>query len=626
MAAAGLGRVLTGEAVGEVAAELGVCVRPILRLVTDRQTGAVEQVTLPCGSTRESVCAPCAAKALRLRMQQCAEGWHLEQDPLGADDPENDPDDDDDDGPEGQGSRRHVRSTRRRQDVVELLRIPAEDRSIGQTFTAPDGTTYRPSMFVTLTLGAYGRIAPGTGTPAKPSTYDYWRAALEALHFPRLFDRWMQNLRRCAGYRVQYFGAIEPQRRLAPHIHLAIRGAIPRQVIRTVTQATYLQLRWPSFETPVYRDAESMPAWNPTTERVEDSTGVALTSWDEALDELDADPEAEPAVVMRFGNQVDIQGIIAPSRDADRAIRYLTKYLTKTVAETYTDPDREVVDERYEAHIDRLHREVRWLPCSPDCSNWIRYGIEPKDPGPGLIPGMCPNKAHDRENLGIGGRRVQVSRAWSGKTLAEHKSDRATVVREVLAAAGIEAPATDRMSADALADDGLPRYVWEPVPTDQAAYATTVLLSIAQAKRWRAEYEHAKQQFADRSRASPHEADPGPVDSRSATIRAAGPSHHTRGSAMEKQKDTAATDRLWTVEEVSYYLGVPVNTLYLWRSEGRGPASRRVGRHLRYRSEDVKVWVEKLDGWAILGLPDAGPPGSGSASTATSPTERAARG
>lgn len=89
------------------------------------------------------------------------------------------------------------------------------------------------------------------------------------------------------------------------------------------------------------------------TERVEDSNGVALTSWEEALDELDADPEAQPAVVMRFGSQVDIQGIIATSRDADRAIRYLTKYLTKAVAETYTNPDHEAVDDGYEAHIER---------------------------------------------------------------------------------------------------------------------------------------------------------------------------------------------------------------------------------------------------------------------------------
>src|SRR5512139_4188857 len=82
LAAAGLGRVLTAGAVGQVAADVGVCVRPVLRRVTDRQTGAVEEVTLPCGSTRGSVCEPCAAKARRLRMQQCAEGWHLEEDPL----------------------------------------------------------------------------------------------------------------------------------------------------------------------------------------------------------------------------------------------------------------------------------------------------------------------------------------------------------------------------------------------------------------------------------------------------------------------------------------------------------------------------------------------------------------
>ena len=44
LAAAGLGRALTTEAVSQVAADVGVCVRPVLRRVTDRQTGAVEQV------------------------------------------------------------------------------------------------------------------------------------------------------------------------------------------------------------------------------------------------------------------------------------------------------------------------------------------------------------------------------------------------------------------------------------------------------------------------------------------------------------------------------------------------------------------------------------------------------
>ena len=163
---------------------------------------------------------------------------------------------------------RRVRSTRRRADVEPLPRVAAEHRSVGRTFTAPDGTTYRPSMFVTLTLGSYGRVVPGkpkvhvpgAGTPVFPERYDYRRAAIEAMFFSRLFDRWMQNLRRCAGYKVQYFGAIEPQRRLTPHIHLAIRGAIPREVIRKVTRATYLQLWWPSFEEPVFVD--QLPWWD----------------------------------------------------------------------------------------------------------------------------------------------------------------------------------------------------------------------------------------------------------------------------------------------------------------------------------------------------------------------------
>jgi excisionase family DNA binding protein len=53
-------------------------------------------------------------------------------------------------------------------------------------------------------------------------------------------------------------------------------------------------------------------------------------------------------------------------------------------------------------------------------------------------------------------------------------------------------------------------------------------------------------------------------------------------------------DRLWSIKEVSYYLGVPVDTLYRWRSEDRGPISRRVGRHVRYLPADVKAWVTAI--------------------------------
>ena len=59
------------------------------------------------------------------------------------------------------------------------------------------------------------------------------------------------------------------------------------------------------------------------------------------------------------------------------------------------------------------------------------------------------------------------------------------------------------------------------------------------------------------------------------------------------------TDRLWSAEETARYLGVPVSTLYYWRSERNGPPSRRIGRYLRYRAEDVEEWVRGLDGWTV---------------------------
>jgi hypothetical protein len=495
----------------------GVCIRPVMRTVTDRVTDHTTVVAIPCGSTRDTRCPPCATKAKRLRAHQCAEGWHLDTDPLDAapggldDDPPEDGGDPTVDDTEHERLPRRARSTRRRTDAADLPKLPAEHRSVGATFSGRDGVTYRPSMFVTLTLGSYGPVIPGRGIPRNPDRYDYHRAALDALNFPKLVDRWWQNLRRCAGYKVQYFAVVEPQRRLTPHLHTAIRGAIPRQTLRAVTKATYVQLWWPPHTQPVYVDR--VPLWDRVTETYRDpDTGRALPTWDQALDALDDDPAAEPAHVMRFGQQLDVQGIIAPSPAADRTVRYLTKYLTKAVAGTYADPDEP--DPAYEAHVDRLHREVRWLPCSPGCANWLRYGVQPEGAGPGLIPGQCASKAHDRECASLGGRRVLVSRHWTGKTLTEHRADRATVVRETLEAAGITPPEARRMSADTTTDDGRPRYTWAEVdPRDRRYdYPTVIAASITQARRWRQQYEHAR----DITRLGQPPGS-GPLDTRSAT-------------------------------------------------------------------------------------------------------------
>ncbi|EID55123.1 helix-turn-helix transcriptional regulator [Saccharomonospora xinjiangensis] len=51
------------------------------------------------------------------------------------------------------------------------------------------------------------------------------------------------------------------------------------------------------------------------------------------------------------------------------------------------------------------------------------------------------------------------------------------------------------------------------------------------------------------------------------------------------------SSKLWTITDLADYLGVPVNTLYQWRTKGYGPQGRRIGKYVRYRPEDVETWV-----------------------------------
>jgi excisionase family DNA binding protein len=53
-------------------------------------------------------------------------------------------------------------------------------------------------------------------------------------------------------------------------------------------------------------------------------------------------------------------------------------------------------------------------------------------------------------------------------------------------------------------------------------------------------------------------------------------------------------NEVWDVEQVAGYLRVPVNTIYQWRTKKYGPPGRRVGKHLRFKAEDVKAWFASL--------------------------------
>jgi DNA-binding transcriptional MerR regulator len=55
-----------------------------------------------------------------------------------------------------------------------------------------------------------------------------------------------------------------------------------------------------------------------------------------------------------------------------------------------------------------------------------------------------------------------------------------------------------------------------------------------------------------------------------------------------------SSERLWSIHDVSEYLGVPVKTLYQWRSTGYGPPARRIGKHLRYKPRDVENWFDAI--------------------------------
>jgi hypothetical protein len=514
--------------VKEMAAEYGVCLRPISLRRTDLTTGKTEIIDLPCGATLDAKCPPCATRARRLRQVQIREGWHRTDEPDPGPAPATeaqrslialrahlefardeaaraaqwDQVEECDqaiaeveeamtaeglrgtiapphasEGAEEEGERpARKRSTRRRQDAPDLPRQKVTPRTVGRVYTAPDGTAHRPSMWLTLTLDSYGPVHPD-GTPVRPDRYDYRRAAWDAVHFPRLLDRFWQNLRRCVGWNVQYAGCVEPQRRLAPHAHFAIRGTIPRAVLRQVAAATYHQVWWPPADRPAYQPGHP-PTWDGHTWRDPD-TGHELPTWTDALDHLDGDPDAQPAHVIRFGRHVNAQGVTPGTEHANRTVGYITKYLTKAAADCHTPGS-----DRQHDHHDRLWQQLRVTPCSDRCANWLLYGIQPRNPHGRLRPGHCKGRVHQRATLGIGGRRILISRNWSGKTLADHRHDARAWVRALL---GVAVGAEDADPAQP--EPGTPAPVaWELVRRDDPDLSPLrhrLLRALSQRIQWR---------------------------------------------------------------------------------------------------------------------------------------------
>lgn len=500
---------LTRDVLTALAEHHGVCVRPTAIRRIDKATGETTIMDVPCGARLASKCKPCAERNRRLRQQQIREGWHLAEEPMPALELPSDEvkaaillrcsfafDRDEclrtgrwdqvaeldqaitelDEQlatmrvrgklavPAENTTGRRARSTKRREDATDLPRLPVDARTVGKTYQAKDGKTFQPSMLLTITLPGHGAVHSGPrtrrgqlipcecgalhgqkdpllGTPIDPAEYDYRRAACDAIFFAAGLDRFWQNLRRAAGWNVQYAGAVEMQKRLAPHAHLAMRGTLPKALLRKVVEATYHQVWWPQFDTMIY-SVEKPPVWDEIQEAyVDPKSGLALKTWSDALDQIDAD--AEPAYVLRLG-RIDPRGITPGTKDAERSIRYVTKYVTKDLTE-HADPRSGA----QRAHFDRLYDELSTLPCSPTCANWLLNGVQPDKVKKGLIPGRCSGKVHQRPSLGFTGRRVLISRQWSGKTLADHRGDQRDWVRTVLSGA-----LADQDGQDEDANDG----------------------------------------------------------------------------------------------------------------------------------------------------------------------------
>ncbi|MCK9878253.1 helix-turn-helix domain-containing protein [Frankia sp. Ag45/Mut15] len=51
--------------------------------------------------------------------------------------------------------------------------------------------------------------------------------------------------------------------------------------------------------------------------------------------------------------------------------------------------------------------------------------------------------------------------------------------------------------------------------------------------------------------------------------------------------------RLWKIDDLAEYLGVSVDTIYKWRTNRYGPKAARIGKHLRWRPEDVEAWLDE---------------------------------
>ena len=69
-------------------------------------------------------------------------------------------------------------------------------------------------------------------------------------------------------------------------------------------------------------------------------------------------------------------------------------------------------------------------------------------------------------------------------------------------------------------------------------------------------------------------------------------SRHARPEPGPVDTGALMSKPLWTIEDLSAYLSVPVATIYKWRTTGEAPRAHKIGRYLRWAPADVFDWLE----------------------------------
>ncbi len=444
--------------------------------------------------------------------------------------------------------------------VPELV---ADNPLVFATFTAPSfgavhgrrdlGGRCRPYSGATSVcehgrpLDCHARHAetdPEIGQPLCGDCYDYVSHVVWQWWAPNLWRRFTIALRRMVARvlavpatrlddvaTVQYAKVAEYQRRGVIHFHVLVRLDGPRTVEGFAPA-------------PSAVDADHLAQLIRTA-----AASVRLT-----VPGVDAD---DPARMLAFGRQLDARAVRSSRRtdDPDRTLApeqvagYLAKYATKSIEDTgVTDS----------AH----HRRIR--------ATALGFASRAASSPRGCQAVEGPYALLDRwvSMLGFRGHFATKSRQYSVTLGALRRARRRA--QALIASARAEGRPLDLASleADLLADDDHETTLvvgqWQFVGSGWANEGERVL-AVAAAARAR--------EYASRRRRSEE----------AAVIR-------QRESVMDGQIE----DRLWSVQDVSEYLGVPVHSIYAWRSAGTGPPGRRVGKRLRYRPQDVRDWVASL--------------------------------